>query len=176
MKYLLYYNLNTEFVNEQTSCNGDGTDVVSVVDGVAWTNNDEKAYYRHADNDSQNLTSYTVTVHHISIDRDTMASDDVYTVTNYRGKKSKLFIQAKTFSGYVVDGESALTLNVSANTEYTFTYANPMRIKPLTFNVLSGGIIAWRINDISQNPRASAYSKTIRYSKDNGITWNEMNV
>ena len=42
MKYLLYYNLDSKFVTDQTAAGGDGTNVVSVVDGVAWTKDQEK--------------------------------------------------------------------------------------------------------------------------------------
>ena len=52
MKYLLYYNLDNKFVIDQTNVGGDGTNVVSVVDGVAWTKDRENTYYRYAKPDS----------------------------------------------------------------------------------------------------------------------------
>ena len=61
MKYLLYYKLDSDFVSDQTAAGGDGTKVVSVVDGVAWTHNAENIYYRYS-GEITSVTSYTVTV------------------------------------------------------------------------------------------------------------------
>lgn len=45
MKHLLYYNLDSKFVSDQTIAGGDGTKVVTIIDGVAWTKDLEKTYY-----------------------------------------------------------------------------------------------------------------------------------
>ena len=95
MKYLLYYNLDNKFVIDQTNVGGDGTNVVSVVDGVAWTKDRENTYYRYAKPDSENLTSYTITIHYKDINGDSIAPDDVVTVDGYVGKKVSETITAK---------------------------------------------------------------------------------
>ena len=161
MKYLLYYKLDSNFIADQTSVGGDGTKVVSVVDGVAWTNDQEKAYYRFANNDSENLTSYTVTVHYKSRSNKTLAPDDVYAVDAYVGKSVKETIIAKGISGYTALNNSE-ELIINDNTEYTFFYKSiPDYKKPLTFNIISAGTINWKTN----NP---AYTNSIEYKKNDG--------
>ena len=161
MKYLLYYKLDSNFIADQTSVGGDGTKVVSVVDGVAWTNDQEKAYYRLANNNSENLTSYTVTVHYKSGSNKTLAPDDVYVVDAYVGKSVKETITAKGISGYTaLNGSNELILN--DNAEYTFYYkAIPDHKKPLTFNIISAGTIGWQTDQ-------SSGTKSIEYKKNDG--------
>ena len=92
MKYLLYYNLDSKFKSDQASVSGDGTSVVSVVDGVAWTEDTENVYYRYRNPDSENLTSYTITIHYKDINGDIIAPDDVITVDGYSGKGQKVLM------------------------------------------------------------------------------------
>ena len=149
MKYLLYYKLDNEFISDQVSVGGDGTKVVSVVDGVAWSNDQEKVYYRLANNDSENLTSYTVTVHYKSGSNKTLAPDDVYVVDAYIGKGVKETVTAKGISGYTALNDSK-ELIINDNAEYTFFYkAIPDYKKPLTFNIISDGTIRWKTESSS---------------------------
>ena len=174
MKYLLYYNLDSEFVNDQTACGGDGSNVVSVVDGVAfaWTDghmNDERVYYRYAKpNDTGSVTSYTVTVHYTDSVGKTLAQDDVYTVDTYIGKSAKFFIAPKSIENYVPI-KSGVSVTVSSNTEYNLIYRKDrkeMLNKPLTFNVISSGTISWVASNAS-------FRKAIYYSK-NGGSWSSI--
>lgn len=162
MKYLLYYKLDSNFIADQTSVGGDGTKVVSVVDGVAWTNDQEKTYYRLANNDSENLTSYTVTVHYKTRFFDeTIAPDDVIVVDAYVGKSVKETVVAKTISGYTALS-GGVEFILSDNIEYTFYYDGELKPEeePLTFRIISGGTICWKNYD-SNSP---SYTKTILYS------------
>ena len=164
MKYLLYYKLDSNFIADQTSVGGDGTKVVSVVDGVAWTNDQEKSYYRLANNNSENLTSYTVTVYYKSQSNKTLAPDDTFVVDAYIGKGVKKVVEPKIIDGYKTTYKTK-TLNVYGDTEYTFRYrATPKPEEPLTFKVISAGTIVWKANN-------TAYTKTIEYSTDSGETW-----
>ena len=168
MKYLLYYNVNSDFVSDQVEAGGDGSRVVSVVDGVAWTNDQENVYYRYTNNDSENLTSYTVTVHYVDLLNGTIAPDDILSVDAYVGKSASVVIIPKQFSGYVIDVET-LSLTLSSNTEYTFTYEySDLSRLPLCFNILTSGKIYWKKNV------AGADGKKISYSTDYGNTWTEI--
>ena len=125
MKYLLYYNVNSQFVSDQTAHGGDGTNVVSVVDGVAWTNDNEKTYYRHS-GDATAITSYTVTIHYVSYDdvlgRNTaIRADDIYTVNVYRGKSTTEKILPRVIEGYEPQ-EAYKMVDVNSNTQVTFLY------------------------------------------------------
>ena len=163
MKYLLYYKLDNEFISDQVSVGGDGTKVVSVVDGVAWANDQKKAYYRLANNDSENLTSYTVTVHYKSRSNKTLAPDDVYVVDAYIGKGIKETVTAKGISGYTALNDSE-ELIINDNTEYTFFYKAILSDykKPLTFNIISAGTIVWLVTQLG------ATQKSIKYKKNEG--------
>ena len=167
MKYLLYYNLDNKFVIDQTNVGGDGTNVVSVVDGVAWTKDRENTYYRYAKPDSENLTSYTITIHYKNINGDSIAPDDVVTVDGYVGKKVSETITAKSISGYTILSDDAKTFIMDGNVEYAFIYNNtPLEEIPLTFLILSSGTITW----MAYSPY---YKKTIQYSK-NGGGWSDI--
>lgn len=118
MKYLLYYNLDSKFVTDQTNAGGDGTNVVSVVDGVAWTKDQEKTYYRLSGKD-QDITAYTVTVKYkyITFHNNTteyIADDDTITVDGYKNKKTKVVVFPKAIDGYVCL-EEAKTVYVDEN-------------------------------------------------------------
>ena len=127
MKYLLYYKLDSKFVADQTNAGGDGTKVVSVVDGVAWTNDAEKAYFRLS-GEASAVTSYTVTVHYSFYDialRKTISvkPDDIYNVDVYTGTSgNSLFVQPKNAEGYELDDEAYKMVEVTGNTEVTFNY------------------------------------------------------
>lgn len=49
---------------------------------------------------------------------------------------------------------------------YQNAYENPSST-PLTFDIISGGTIYWKTTD-------NSFTKTISYSKDNGLTWNSI--
>lgn len=166
MKYLLYYNLDSKFVSDQINVGGDGTNVVSVVDGVAWTNDQENVYYRYVKPDSENLTSYTITIHYKDINGDNIAPDDVVTVYGYVGKKVSETITAKSISGYTILSDDVETLTMDGNIEHTFAYGSTsLEKRPLTFRILRSGTIRWRCVSSS-----STYKRTIQYRK-NGGTW-----
>lgn len=162
MKYLLYYNLNSKFVTDQTAAGGDGTSVVSVVDGVAWTKDQEKTYYRYADNDAENLTSYTVTVHYIDEDGKQIISDDVKTISAYKNKSVVVYLQPRSIEYYIANDDPE-TLSVSQDTELTFHYTqntDELANIPLTFEITSPGVIRW-------TAVATSYTCTISYKKNN---------
>ena len=162
MKYLLYYNLDSKFKSDQASVSGDGTSVVSVVDGVAWTEDAENVYYRYRNPDSENLTSYTITIHYKDINGNVIAPDDVITVDGYSGKGVSETIIAKSISGYTVISDDAKTFIIDGNIEYTFIYNDaPREETPLVFYILSSGTITW----VTYN---SSHTKTIQYSKNDG--------
>ena len=157
MKYLLYYNLDSKFKSDQASVSGDGTSVVSVVDGVAWTEDTENVYYRYRNPDSENLTSYTITIHYKDINGDVIAPDDIITVDSYSGKGVSETIIAKSIDGYTILSDDVETLIVDRNNiEHTFTY-----VSPLMFHILSNGTIMWVTSD-------TALTRTIEYKKNNG--------
>ena len=161
MKYLLYYNLDSKFKSDQVSVSGDGTSVVSVVDGVAWTEDAENVYYRYRNPDSENLTSYTITIHYKDINGDVIAPDDVITVDGYSGYGVSETIIAKSISGYTVISDDAKTFIIDGNIEHTFTYVGPLEETPLAFHILSSGTITW----VTSN---TALTKTIEYKKNGG--------
>lgn len=170
MKYLLYYNLDSKFVTDQTSAGGDGTNVVSVVDGVAWTKDQEKTYYRYASNDSENLTSYTITVHYRDSLGGILLSDEVTTVEAYVGKSVKFTIPIKTVEGYTLQNEST-SIMVSGDTEYTLSYVADDLDKPLTFEIESDGYITWISRRV--NTGQTALFNTIQYSINDGAWTNK---
>ncbi len=125
MKYLLYYNLDSKFVTDQTAAGGDGTNVVSVVDGVAWTKDQEKTYYRYSDEESA-ITSYTVTIHYVYTDEiagfsKKIAEDETLTISCYKGKTTTVNLAAKEISGYTFKKANEI-ISVNQNTAYTFYY------------------------------------------------------
>lgn len=120
MKHILYYKLNNSFISDQTAAGGDGTNVVSVVNGVARTMDARKVYYRYSGN-LNDVNSYTVTVHYKDGNNATILSDDVYTVTVYSGKSTSFFVSPKSVDGYTPE-DSGATIMVSGNTEYVFSY------------------------------------------------------
>ena len=157
MKYLLYYNLDSKFKSDQASVSGDGTSVVSVVDGVAWTEDTENVYYRYRNPDSENLTSYTITIHYKDINGDVIAPDDVITVDGYSGYGVSETIIAKSIDDYTILSDDVETLIVNRNNiEHTFTY-----VSPLMFHILSNGTIMWVTSD-------TALTRTVEYKKNNG--------
>ena len=162
MKYLLYYNLDSKFKSDQASVSGDGTSVVSVVDGVAWTEDERKAYYRYLKPNSENVTSYTITIHYKDVNGNEIAPDDFVTVEGYVGMKALKTIKAKKISGYTVIRDDTETFIINDNVEYTFKYNDtPLEETPLTFYILSSGTITWKAFKTS-------YKKAIQYSKNGG--------
>ena len=163
MKYLLYYKLDSNFIADQTSVGGDGTKVVSVVDGVAWTNDQEKAYYRLANNDSENLTSYTITIHYVDIFNNVIAPDKTNVVDVYAGKSADELLSPVSISRYTAIDEPKKIV-ISGNTEYTFKYieeGTDFKDIPLTFLIVSSGTIYWGASK-------SSSKKEIQYKKNNG--------
>ena len=133
MKYLLYYKLDSKFVTDQTNAGGDGTKVVSVVDGVAWTNDAEKAYYRLNGEDSA-ITSYTITVYYRYISGSSYTSvtqENIYTINCYSGYSAEVTLFPKQISGYIPKNEST-ALTVSGNMTYVFEYYKESEISILT--------------------------------------------
>ena len=123
MKYLLYYNLDSKFKSDQKNVGGDGTSVVSVVDGVAWTEDAENVYYRLNSEDSA-ITSYTITVHYRYVSGSSYTSvtqESIYTVNCYSGYSTEVTLFPKQVSEYVPKNESAV-LTVSGNITYVFEY------------------------------------------------------
>ena len=170
MKYLLYYNLDDKFVTDQVAVGGDGTKVVSVVDGVAWTKDQEKTYYRYSSN-SGDVITYNVTIKYRSTLFETIANDDIITISAYSGCDANVFVLPKNIEFYKAIDESGNTvsgvsINVSGNTTYTFRYlATDFSRSPLHFEITSPGYIVW---GISSGSVASA--KTISYKK-NADNW-----
>lgn len=126
MKRLLYYNLNSQFVSDQTAHGGDGTSVVSVVHGVAFANDSQKSFFQHSSS-SADISTYTVTVHYSFYDialRKTISvrPDDVYSVKVYSGMTTKYYVPSKPVDNYELDGDEYVMINVSGNTEVTFNY------------------------------------------------------
>lgn len=116
MKYLLYYNLDNKFVTDQVAVGGDGTKVVSVVDGVAWTDDVENVYYRLNGEESA-ITSYTITVYYRCVSGSSYISvtqESVYTINCYSGYSAEVTLFPKQISGYVPKNKST-TLTVSGN-------------------------------------------------------------
>ena len=162
MKYLLYYNLDSKFVSDQKAVGGEGDKVVSVVNGVAWTKDERKAYYRYLKPNSENVTSYTITIHYKDINGNSIAPDDFVTVEGYVGKKVSKTITAKSISGYTVITDDAKTFIINGNIEHTFKYNDtPLEEVPLTFYILSSGTITWTSN-------YSYFTRAIQYSKNGG--------
>ena len=121
MKYLLYYNLDSKFVTDQTNAGGDGTSVVSVVDGVAWCKDSENTYYRYSSN-SGDIVTFTVTVHYVdSVLSRTIKNDDVYVISAYNGCSASINILAPEISNYLIDSPSVF-MTLTGNTAYTFYY------------------------------------------------------
>ena len=99
MKQILYYNTEAAFTSDQRSHGGDGTNVVSVLRGVALAENTMNAFYSYG-NVTPAKTAYTVTVHYrckcvSSSGYITVKEDDTYTVETYVGKSVNFFIPAK---------------------------------------------------------------------------------
>ena len=160
MKYLLNYNLDNQFKADQVSAGGNGDDVVSVVDGVAWTADREKVYYRRGPLTQDTLTSYTVTVQYVYYrDGSQLSNSYSYTVDSFKNKSVKEFLMPISIDDYV-PLESGKTIWVSGDTTYSFKYkAKPDYSVPLTFDIISGGTIYWN----------SAYD-SIEYNR-NGYGW-----
>ena len=161
MKQLLYYTLDSKFKSDQASVSGDGTSVVSVVNGVAWTKDERKAYYRYLKPNSENVTSYTITIHYKDVNGNEIAPDDFVTVEGYVGMKVSKTITAKSISGYTVITDGAKTFIINGNIEHTFTYVGRPEETPLALHILSSGTITW----VTSN---TALTRTIEYSKNGG--------
>ena len=162
MKQLLYYTLDSKFVSDQKAVGGKGDKVVSVVNGVAWTKDERKAYYRYKKPDSGNITSYTITIHYKDINGNSIAADDVVTVEGYSGYGVSKTIMAKSISGYTVLTDDVKTFIMDTDIEHTFKYNDtPLEEVPLTFYILSSGTITWTSN-------YSYFTRTIQYSKNGG--------
>lgn len=146
MKHLLYYNVNSQFVSDQVACGGDGSRVVSVVDGVSWSKDNEVTHYRLANNDSENLTSYTITVHSINSAGTKVDSDSLIEVSCYKGKTVKEVVYPVNVPGYT-SSAAPVSVIVSGNTEVTFEYYRnneSLLNTPLTIEFLSGGTFSVR--------------------------------
>ena len=166
MKHLLYYNLNSQFVTAQVNAGGDGTNVVSVVDGVAWCKDSENTYYRYAKPESENLTSYTITLHYVDSEGHTLAPDSTVTTIAYKNKGTEQLLTPKEISG-VSANEGAVSLLITGNTEYTFSYPLTLyELCPLTFKIISGGTIQWKFRGTNQEAYSGA--KTIQYRINKG--------
>ena len=163
MKYLLNYNLDNQFKADQVSAGGNGDNVVSVVDGVAWTADREKVYYRRGPLTQDTLTSYTVTVQYVYYqDGSQLSNSYSYTVDSFKNKSVKEFLTPISIDDYV-PLESGKTIWVSGDTTYSFKYkAKPDYSVPLTFDIISGGTIYWN----------QAYNP-IEYNK-NGYGWDTL--
>jgi len=125
MKYLLYYNLDSKFASDQTSAGGDGTNVVSVVDGVAWTKDQEKTYYRLSGK-NEDIVTCTITVNYVTYDpimdkTFTVASSTKIPVNVYKNKKTKVKVLPKEIENYTCQ-ESYRMVDVANNVTITFTY------------------------------------------------------
>ena len=163
MKYLLYYSLDNKFVNDQIAAQGDGKNVVSVVDGVAWTRDTEKAYYRYAPNVPEEVTTYYVTIHYKDIFGETIANDDIVPVEVYNGKGTNYCVVSKTIEGFIIN-QSSDTILVTGNCEYEFEYLSgdlKPEETPLTFTITGDGVIRWKTSNTS-------IAKDIQYKKNDG--------
>ena len=161
MKQLLYYTLDSKFVSDQKAVGGEGDKVVSVVNGVAWTKDERKAYYRYLKPNSENVTSYTITIHYKDVNGNEIAPDDVVTVEGYVGKKVSKTIMAKSISDYTILTNDVKTFIIDGDVEHTFTYVGRPEETPLALHILSSGTVTW----VASN---SALTRTIEYKKNDG--------
>lgn len=167
MKYLLYYNSDNKFVTDQRAAGGDGTKVVSVVDGVAWTNNNEKVFYR---TNSNSILTQPVTVNYIYKDGQSIAPSETISVDYYNGMTTKVVITPKNVDGFVPLWEKA-SLTVPTETSVDFVYGKDFEAdygKPLTFEIISGGTLLWLTNNSGSS---TSFNREIRYRKNNDATW-----
>ncbi len=141
MKYLLYYKLDSKFISDQMAVGGDGTKVVSVVDGVAWTDDEENVYYR-LNGEASAVTSYTVTVYYRYVSGSSYTSvtqQSVYTVNCYSGYSAEVTLFPKQVSGYVPKNEST-ALTVSGNMTYVFEYYKESEVSiPTKYTTTAAG-------------------------------------
>lgn len=160
MRYLLYYKLDNEFVSDQIQAGGDGTNVVSIVDGVAWTGDMEKTYYRLSGKD-EDISATTLTVHHKNIYGEQVAEDDVINVEYYIGKETTYTVFAKSIEGLPAL-ETSKVVNVPEVTEYTMVYSDKtLNETPLTFVMSTNGTIVWKTS-------SAGYGRNIEYKKNDG--------
>lgn len=148
MKYLLYYNSDSKFVTDQTNAGGDGTNVVSVVDGVAWTKDREKTYYRYS-NEDEDITTYTITINYKNYyNGETIAQSDTVVVSGYTGKATTYMATAKAIDEYVpVDGGKSLTITGAMSCDIYYIFSDKERI---TDNTILVKYLKSNNNDASQ--------------------------
>ena len=167
MKQLLYYETNNSFVADQTSAGGDGTKVVSVYNGVAWTEDSGLTYYK--DNITPKVT-YNVTIHYVNYVLGKEFSTEVIPVLGYSGCAATQLFYAKKFDN-LIPRITEINLTVSADTDYTFYYdIEDLRKIPLTFKVNQPGSIFWKRYQHFIDEPFDIPNRTIEYSK-NGGAW-----
>lgn len=77
MKHLLYYELDSKFVTDQIAAGGDGTSVVTIPEGVAWTKDLGNTYYDRGG--IRRLTSITLPKGaYLFSDATVQSSDTIY--------------------------------------------------------------------------------------------------
>lgn len=157
MKYLLYYNVNSNFVSDQLKAGGDGTNVVSVVDGVAWSNDIEKIHFNPHD---KTILTHQITVNYKNGAGTAIAPSETVSVDYISGTTPEILLQAKEVENYKARRE-AIKVIVPSTNSVDFKYYSPKPDIPLTFNIISSGTIYWKANN-------SNYTKTIQYRKNNG--------
>lgn len=162
MKYLLYYKLDNNFIDDQVEAGGDGTNVVSVVDGVAWSNDVEKIHFNPHD---EPILTYSVTVKYQSSNGITVAPSETIKVDCISGKTTEIVVTPKSVNGYINE-EYKKTVTITGNTEVIFRYYGPDHFNPLTFNIETAGYIRWTLNNTSLS-----FLQTIEYRKNNSTSW-----
>ena len=126
MKNLLFYNQDSKFVTDQTDAGGDGTNVVSVVNGVAWTKDEKNAYFRYSGKKSD-YTIYTVTVNYVDMSGVSIANSDTKNVKCYNGRKTTCYVAPKFIEDFEAVDDSGNTfsgeiLTVTGNMTYSIKY------------------------------------------------------
>ena len=167
MKQLLFYELDNTFVTEQTSAGGDGTKVVSVYNGVAWSEDSGITYYR--DNESEKVT-HNITVYYKNNDLGAdIIEPEIIQVKGYAGCAVNQVLYPKNFDN-LIPSVSGVNLSVTSDTAYTFFYEyEDLTLVPLTFKVTSPGQICW--TNHSWDFYATTFEidvLTIQYSKNGG--------
>ena len=157
MKYLLYYNVNNKFVSDQVEVGGDGSKVVSVVDGVAWSNDIEKIHFNPHD---KTILTHQITVNYKNTAGTAVAPSETVSVDYISGTTPEILLQAKGVENYKARKETIKVI-VPGTNSVDFKYYNSNPNVPLTFNIISSGTIYWRAYN-------SNYTKTIQYKKNNG--------
>lgn len=167
MKYLLYYDAASAYTAEQVAAGGDGSKVVSVVDGVAWCEDSEKTYYRYS-NKSEDIFVATITVHHRNVSGYELISSTTVTGECFSGMTTKIFVAPANIDGYksIESGKTVTISGATASVDFVYRYDfTPDYSKPLTFEILTDGYISWR-TQYSGDTWAS--NKVISYSKNKG--------